>query len=135
MVLWAVPWTVLGLVLGILAYFGLFGEVAVAPPAERVPLIIAAALVGLVTGLVNGLIFALLLLIAERGRGIGALRPWRFAVWGALASGVTGAAFTQNPYFALVFALLGAAGGLLALALTKAGGGRDVAAEAPADRR
>ena len=125
MVLWAVPWTILGLVLGIVARLGVFGDVFVGPPAEGVPLVLAAALVGLVTGLANGLIFALLLLVAERGRGIAALRPWRFAVWGALASAATGAAFTQNPWVALVFAVLGAGGGLLALALAKAGGGRE----------
>ena len=125
MVLWAVPWTILGLVLGVVARLGAFGEVFVGPPAERVPLVLAAALVGLVTGLANGLIFALLLLVAERGRGIAALRPWRFAIWGALASAATGAAFTQNPWVALVFALLGAGGGLVALGLAKAGGGRE----------
>ena len=134
MVLWAVPWTVLGLVLGVVAQ--LSGKVSVGPPAERIPLVLAVALVGLVNGLANGLIFALLLLIAERGRGIAALRPWRFAIWGALASSATGAAFTQNPYVALVFALLGAGGGLLALALAKAGGGREaVTADVIDDRR
>jgi hypothetical protein len=125
MALWAVPWTVFGLVLGIVAKLGFFGQVSVAAPFEAVPLVVAAALVGLVTGLVNGLIFALLLLVAERGRGIGALRPWRFAIWGAVASGVTGAAFARIPVIAAIFAAIGAAGGLLALALAKAGSGED----------
>jgi hypothetical protein len=125
MVLWAVPWTVLGLAMGIVARLGVFGEVVVAEPFERIPLVVAAALVGTVTGLVNGLIFALLLLIAERGRGIAALRPWRFGIWGAIASGLPGAAFTQNLYVTAIFAVIGALAGVLALALAKAGSPRE----------
>jgi hypothetical protein len=121
MALWAVPWTLLGLAMGIVARLGAFGQVYVAAPFERVPLVVAASLVGLVTGLVNGMIFALVLLVAERGRGIATLRPWRFAIWGAIASGVPGAAFTQNPYVTVIFAVIGALAGLLALALAKAG--------------
>jgi hypothetical protein len=128
MALWAVPWTVFGLILGIVARLGFFGEVHVRAPFQDVPLIVAAVLVGLVTGLLNGLIFALLLMVAERGRGIGALRSWRFAIWGGIASGATGAASSQNAVIAAIFAAVGAAGGLLALALAKAGAGNEPAA-------
>jgi hypothetical protein len=125
MALWAVPWTLVSLAIALAARLGVFGSLnlAVASPAGITSLFVIALILGLITGLTNGLIFALVLLIAERGHGIAKLRPWRFAIWGAIASAAPGAMFTQSILVAAIFAVIGALGGLLALALAKAGSG------------
>jgi hypothetical protein len=81
MVLWAVPWALLFVcfatairnVYPIEMYTG-----------ERGLLFFAG--VGASIGALNGLLFAILLMIGERRRGLDAVRGWRVGLWAALST-------------------------------------------------
>jgi hypothetical protein len=82
-----IPWTAIGLVIGVLLQPHGFGEAMafghVVPGGVTGAFTIAGALVGIV----NGLTFSFLVLAAERGKRVEQLRGWRWAAWGALAAG------------------------------------------------
>ena len=79
MALWAIPWTVVGFVLGLVLREREF----VVSPGEL-------AGVGAIIGLMNGFSFAVLLATVERNRSIDTLKTWRVGVWGALTTGAVG---------------------------------------------
>jgi hypothetical protein len=80
MALWAIPWSIVGFVIGLVLKRG--GEF-LASPAQL-------AGVGAIVGLMNGFSFAVLLAVAERNRSIETLRAWRMGVWGAVTTGAVG---------------------------------------------
>src|SRR5215208_3420013 len=115
-----IPWTVLGLITGVVFHFDLIPGVHVAL-ARPIPggLITVCMLAGAVAGVVNGLTFSGLVLTAERGKRIEELRSWRFASWGALATAGTFGLFFESPLAAVVGGAVGAVAGSAALALAR----------------
>ena len=119
-VLTCIPWMSLGLLAGAVFRFGLIpgihGSLGRPYPGG---LMGAGLTVGAVIGLLNGLAFSLILLAAERGKTLGALRRSRFAAWGALATGGTLGLLFTSPTAAVMGGVVGAIGGAAALGLVR----------------
>jgi hypothetical protein len=116
-------WALLGTLLG--AGVGLW--FALGPSADtffisgpRVPggLPGVFALAGAITGALNGLVLALLIALAERRGSVDTIRPWRFALWGGLATFIVLTWALLDPLPAAAFAAVGAglSAGMLLLA-------------------
>jgi hypothetical protein len=116
-------WSLLGLTIG-LAFEAaiLWSDVWISVSTEpNLPggLPVALALTGAIVGAMNGLALGLLLLTTERGHAVEEIPYWRFGIWGALATGVTGGLVTQSAGIGLVCAGLGAGTAMLALGLAR----------------
>jgi hypothetical protein len=111
-----IPWTALGLFAGLVFQFdlipGVHGALGRPIPGGFVTLGLFA---GVVIGLVNGLTFSSLVLATERGKQVEDLHPWRFAIWGAIATAGTLGLLIQSPLAAAIGGVVGAGGGLAAL--------------------
>ena len=115
MLLWAVPWALIGLVVGIaLARMDAGDEVVLDPEWPSVVGILAV--IGAAIGAVNGLVFALLVLAAERNRTVETLHVGRIGLWGALATGVIAALVFKFVFGVAAIALGTAALGFAAAA-------------------
>jgi hypothetical protein len=112
----SIPWTALGLLIGLALRLDRGpGEYMVFGQPAPGGLATACAIAGTLVGVVNGLTFSCLLLAAERGKTVEQLRGWRWAMWGAVATGSPVGLLLQSPLIGIVGAALGAAGALAAL--------------------
>ena len=125
MLFWAIPWAVFGVGVGFAFQFGLIPVDLITP---RVPggLPTLFGLSGAILGAVNGLSFALLLLLAERNRGLESLRAWRVGAWGAIATSATIWLALREPLVAMGFAVPGFLVGASALWLARHGRSSEV---------
>ncbi len=104
MLLWAVPWTLVGLAIGVA--LTRMGVVWISPFPERLGVPGVLALIGATIGAINGLAFALLMMVAERKRTAETLSVGRVGLWGAIATGAV-AALVFPPVIALAGAAVG----------------------------
>ena len=120
MLMWSILWATIGLAVGLVFRFGTFGTFSVSTdfPGGIVP---AAAAAGAITGAVIGFVFACLLMLAERNRGISEMRASRIGLWAAIAAAGTTYLFLPEPTLAAVAGVLGFGGGALALRLAARG--------------
>jgi hypothetical protein len=72
----------------VLALIGILTPGQTTPPPEWLGVIFVLAAFGVFFGALGGAAFAMLLMVAERGRGFAELRPWRVGLWAAIASAV-----------------------------------------------
>ena len=117
MAVWAIPWAVLGAAIGFWLIYGTTTIFIFGPPIPGgVPGTFALA--GAITGALNGLLFSLLVAFGERRGGVDGIRPWRFALWGALSTFGVLMLTIGEPVIAAAFALFGAglSAGMLILA-------------------
>jgi hypothetical protein len=116
-------WALLGLTIGLaLKAAILWSDVWISVSTEpNLPggLPVVLAVTGAIVGAMNGLALGLLLLTTERGHSVEDIPYWRFGIWGALATGLTGGLVTQSAGIGLLCAALGAATAVLALGLAK----------------
>jgi hypothetical protein len=124
-VLVCIPWTILGVITGLVFKFRLVPGMEVFT-SRPIPggLPVAFALVGLIAGVINGLAFGALLLAAERGRSVEKVRGWRFGAWGALATAATVGVTFQSGTAAIIGGGLGAMGSAAGLWLARRTGER-----------
>lgn len=115
-----IPWTVLGLIAGVVLQFHLIPRLYFFP-SYPLPggVIVVGGLVGAIIGAINGLTFGALLLAAERGRSLDDVRGWRFAAWGTLATAGTLGLIFHSVIAAGVGGVFGAIGGMGALWLAR----------------
>jgi len=125
MFFWAIPWALLGVGVGLAFTLG-FISYDIAPRIYGGPPVLLG-LAGAILGAVNGLSFALLLLLAERNRGLDSLKAWRVGAWGALATSATIWLALREPIIALAFAVPGFLAGASALWLAKHGRSSELA--------
>lgn len=115
----AIPWTVIGLVGGIVdSHSHRPGEVITSPLLFG-NFILALALMCAGVGAINGATFAVILMLAERRRGVDELRATRIGTWSALATGGPVLAFGAPIIVASVCALIGFGLGAVALRLAQ----------------
>jgi hypothetical protein len=120
MALGAIPWAALGGTIGIANAFGwLPGGAFITGPILLGSLVNTLVLVGAVVGAVNGGAFGILLMIAERRRGIAELRASRVGLWSALATGGTVLLISGSAVIAAGCALGGFGAGAAALRLAQ----------------
>ena len=120
MFFWAIPWAIFGVAVGFAFKLGYIPYDIVAPRiVGGLPALFGLA--GAILGAVNGLSFALLLLLAERNRGLESLRAWRVGAWGALATALTIWLALREPVVACVSAVPGFLAGASALWLARHG--------------
>ena len=115
-----IPWTVLGVLTGLVLQLGLIPNLYVRttlPIPGGLP--VAAGLAGAIIGAINGLTFGALLLATERGKTLDDVRGWRFAGLGALATAATLGVVVQSPIAAAGGGMLGALGGVGGLWLAR----------------
>ena len=132
-VLWTIPWAVLGLAIGLWLTFGQSEFVVTATLAIPGGLPAVTALAGAIAGALNGLVFSLLVAVGERRGSVERIRPWRFALWGSLATFAVGALMSGELLLGAAFALGGAAmsAGVLSLARRGSLGGEEPPPELP----
>jgi hypothetical protein len=111
-----IPWTVLGLLTGIVLRLNVIRGVYVSV-SSPIPggIVVACALAGAIVGVINGLTFSGLILATERGKNVEDLRLWRFAAWGAVATAGTLGFVFESLRMAGIGGAVGAAAGLAAL--------------------
>jgi hypothetical protein len=105
MLIWAVPWALVGLAFGII--LASMENVGVSPDPGPLGVPGLLALIGAMVGAVNGLVFALFVLTAERNRTVETLHVGRVGLWGALASGGIATFVLGLTPFTLATAVLG----------------------------
>ena len=127
-VLACIPWTVIGVATGFVLQLGLIPNVGVWL-ARPIPggLPVALGLAGAIIGAINGLTFGALLLATERGKKLDDVRGWRFAGWGAIATGATLGVIFRSVIAGAGGGVLGAVCGLGALWLARRIGQRSEA--------
>jgi hypothetical protein len=118
-----IPWTALGLLVGIVLRLGLIPGVY-ATVRWPIPggIVTALALAGAITGIINGVTFSGLVLATERGKAVADLRGWRFALWGAVATAATLGLVFQSLLGAAIGGAVGAVAGIVALAAARRSG-------------
>ena len=109
--LWAFFWGILGLLLGLVLART---PIHVGEPLGRQDLPVLLAIVGVILGAGAGLLFAILVLVGERGRTIENLRGSRLALSGALAGAAVAIPVWGSWQAALVLAALAGLAGWLA---------------------
>src|SRR6185437_946572 len=72
----------------VLALIGILTPGQTKPPPEWLGVIFVLAAFGALFGALGGAAFGMLLMVAERGRVVAELRPWRVGLWAAIASAV-----------------------------------------------
>jgi hypothetical protein len=72
----------------VLALIGILTPGQTKPLPEWLGVIFVLAAFGALFGALGGAAFAMLLMVAERGRRVAELRPWRVGLWAAIASAV-----------------------------------------------
>jgi len=116
----AVPWTVFGALVGIVFRYNLIPYVDVQLfTTLPLGLVAACTVVGMIIGAFNGVMLAVFVLAGERGKKIEELRPWRFAAWGALATGGTLGLVSRSPAAAVIGGVIGALAGVATLAIAR----------------
>jgi hypothetical protein len=116
MLIWSIPWAALGLSIALAVIAGAFGSMSITTdfPGGLVPGLTVA---GAIVGAINGLVFALLLMLAERNHDLAQMRLTRVGLCGAIGSAATIQLIFSTPVWTGVAAVLGFAGGALALRL------------------
>ena len=109
------PWTVLGLLVGIVLQRGRESDVYMVLGRPVPGFVALCVIAGVLVGIVNGLTFSGLVLAAERGKTVEQLRGWRVATWGAVATGGALGLLFQSVVIASIGGAVGAAGALGAL--------------------
>lgn len=110
-----IVWAAIGLLVGAVVQLVRDGDAVVLGRSVPGGLVIACAIVGALVGIVNGITFSSLVLATERGKSVEQLRGWRFALWGAVATGGPLGLLLQSLLAAGVGGAIGAAGALAAL--------------------
>lgn len=86
------------------------GQTIVTPQFPGAVVVVPAVLGG-VFGAMSGAAFGVLLMLAERGRGIADLQVWRMALWAAVASAAVVGITASSWHVAAVASVIGAAAG------------------------
>jgi len=115
-----IPWTALGLLVGMVFRFNLVPNVYLAL-GRPVPggLVGAFTIAGATIGAINGLSLSGLVLATERGKKIEELRSWRLGLWGGIATAATLSFVLQSSLMAVVGGIIGAGAGVAALAVAR----------------
>jgi hypothetical protein len=123
MLLWSVPWTVLGALIGLVLvsdpFQSTFGVTVFGHPNFPGGLPTALALLGSLVGAINGLVFGLLLMLGERKRAFTELRQHRVGLWAAVATAATVYLGVESLPVAGIAAACGFVGGAIALRLAR----------------
>ena len=115
-----IPWTVLGVLAGVVLQFDLIPGVhgALGRPIPG-GFLTVGTLAGVAVGLINGIIFSSLLLATEHGKNLEEVRGWRFALWGAAATAGTLGLLIQVPLAVGIGGAIGAVAGLAAFGIAR----------------